>query len=361
MAGLPGRGAPALALALASVVAACSPSAQGAPETAPAARPALEAQSSGTTALLQAVSAVSDSVVWVSGHRGTWARTTDGGRTWRAAQVPGADTLQFRDVFALDADRAWLMSAGPGALSRIYRTGDGGATWELQFTNAEPTGFYDCLDFWDARRGLAFSDQVNGRVMVLATSDGGARWALVPEAALPAALPDEGGFAASGTCLVTRPGGHAWIATGNAPRSRVLHTADYGRTWSVSDVPIAAGSAAGLTTITFRDDRNGAGLGGPLGDANAVTDNVVMTSDGGRTWRAGGRPTFTGAVFGAAFVPGAGATLVAVGPQGSSLSRDGGETWAALDSLAYWGIGFSPTGTGWITGPGGRITRISAR
>lgn len=359
MARLPGRGA----LALASVLAGCSPSGARTPAagTAPAARPALEAQSSGTTALLQAVSAVSDSVVWVSGHRGTWARTTDGGRTWRAAQVPGADTLQFRDVYALDADRAWLMSAGPGALSRIYRTGDGGATWELQFTNPEPAGFYDCLDFWDARRGLAFSDQVNGKVMILATSDGGARWSLVPESALPAALPDEGGFAASGTCLVTRPGGHAWIATGNAPRSRVLHTADYGRTWTVSDVPIAAGSAAGLTTITFRDDRNGAGLGGPLGDADAATDNVVITADGGRTWRAGGRPTFTGAVFGAAFVPGAGAALVAVGPRGSSLSRDGGETWAALDSLAYWGIGFSPAGTGWITGPGGRITRVSTR
>ena len=359
MARLAGSGA----LALASVLAGCSPSGARAPAagTAPAARPALEAQSSGTTALLQAVSAVSDSVVWVSGHRGTWARTTDGGRTWRAAQVPGADTLQFRDVYALDADRAWLMSAGPGELSRIYRTGDGGATWELQFTNPEPAGFYDCLDFWDARRGLAFSDQVNGKVMILATSDGGARWSLVPESALPAALPDEGGFAASGTCLVTRPGGHAWIATGNAPRSRVLHTADYGRTWTVSDAPITAGTAAGLTTITFRDDRNGAGLGGPLGDADAATDNVVITADGGRTWRAGGRPTFTGAVFGAAFVPGAGAALVAVGPRGSSLSRDGGETWAALDSLAYWGIGFSPSGTGWITGPGGRITRVSTR
>ena len=34
--------------------------------------------------------------------------------------MPGADTLQFRDVHALDADRAWLLSAGPGELSRIY-------------------------------------------------------------------------------------------------------------------------------------------------------------------------------------------------------------------------------------------------
>jgi len=344
-------------VAFAIAAAGCSPRAS----TTPLAEPALEAQASGTTALLQAVSAPSDSVVWASGHRGTWARTTDGGRTWRTARVPGADTLQFRDVFALDANRAWLMSAGPGALSRIYRTTDGGGTWELQFTNTEPTAFYDCIDFWDERRGLAFSDQVGGRVMVLATSNGGAEWALVPQESLPAALPDEGGFAASGTCLVTRPGGHAWIATGNGPRSRVLHTADYGRSWSVAEVPVVAGSAAGLATITFRDDRHGAALGGPIGEADARTDNVAMTADGGRTWRLGGRPTFAGAAFGAAFVPGAGSTLVAIGPNGSSISRDGGDTWAALDTLAYWGIGFAPSGAGWITGPGGRITRIAAR
>ena len=87
---------------------------------------------------------------------------------------------------------------------------------------------------------------------------------------------------------------------------------------------------------------------------------MALTSDGGRTWRVGGRPRFAGAVFGAAFVPGSG-TLVAVGPGGADLSRDGGMTWTAIDSLAYWGIGFSPQGTGWLAGPRGRITRVSGR
>lgn len=339
------------------VAVACS----RAPAAGPAGTPSLARQVSGTTALLQAVSAVSDSVAWVSGHQGTYARTLDGGITWQLARVPGADTLQFRDVHALNADTAWLMSAGPGALSRIYHTANGGRTWTLQFTNTEPKAFYDCLSFWDARRGLAFSDQVDGRIVIRTTSNGGGDWTLVPASALPSALPDEGGFAASGTCLITRPGGRAWIATGNGPRSRVLHTADYGRSWSVAEVPIAAGEAAGLATITFRDDRRGAALGGPLGDADARTDNVVLTEDGGRTWRPGGRPPFSGAVFGAAFVPGAGASLVAVGPKGAGLSRDGGVTWASLDTLSYWGIGFSPWGVGWLTGPQGRITRVTVR
>ncbi|HEX6631552.1 MAG TPA: hypothetical protein VF048_10685, partial [Gemmatimonadaceae bacterium] len=126
----PALRAPAAALAGLLALAACarpasSPQASGT-------TPTLEPQQSGTTALLQAVSPVSEQVVWVSGHRGTWARTLDGGVTWQAGRVPGADTLQFRDVYAASADTAVLLSAGPGALSRIYRTTDGGRSWTEQ-------------------------------------------------------------------------------------------------------------------------------------------------------------------------------------------------------------------------------------
>jgi photosystem II stability/assembly factor-like uncharacterized protein len=341
----------------AAALAACATSAA----RGPAATPTVEQQTSGTTTLLQAVSVVDESVVWVSGHAGTWARTLDGGATWTAGRVPGADTLQFRDVHALSADLAWLLSAGPGALSRIYRTTDGGASWTLQFTNEIPRAFYDCFSFWDARRGLAYSDQVEGRVMLLETSNGGESWSLIPQERLPAALQGEGGFAASGTCLVTRAGGHAWIATGNGARARVLHSADYGRSWTVVDAPVAGGQASGLATITFRDDQHGAALGGPIGKPEEHSDNVAVTSDGGRSWRLAGRTTYSGAVYGATYVPGAGETIVAVSPKGVDLSRDNGATWMRLDSLAYWGIGFAPNGTGWITGPRGRIARVRVR
>lgn len=321
----------------------------------------VEQQASNTTALLQAVSPVDESVVWVSGHEGTWARTLDGGATWTAGSVPGGDSLQFRDVHAHSADLAWLLSAGPGPLSRIYRTTDGGASWTLQFTNDVPTAFYDCLSFWDDRRGLAYSDQVDGRIMLLETSNGGETWSLVPRERLPASLPGEGGFAASGTCLITRAGGQAWIATGNGPRARVLHSTDYGQTWTVTDAPVAGGRAAGLATITFRDDRNGAALGGPIGAPDQHTDNVAITSDGGRSWQLAGRTTYSGAVYGASYVPGFGSTIVAVSPKGADLSRDDGRTWSRVDSLAYWGIGFAPGGTGWLTGPRGRIARVRFR
>src|SRR5258708_9183049 len=75
-------------------------------------------QESHTRSLLQAVSAVNDSFVWVSEHRATWARTTDGGGTWTPGAMSGADsTLQLPYVHAVDANTAYLLAPGPGLAS----------------------------------------------------------------------------------------------------------------------------------------------------------------------------------------------------------------------------------------------------
>jgi photosystem II stability/assembly factor-like uncharacterized protein len=61
-------------------------------------QPKLTPQTSGTTQLLIAVSPVNSRVVWAAGTGGTYVVTTDGGETSKAAVVPGAENLQFRDV-----------------------------------------------------------------------------------------------------------------------------------------------------------------------------------------------------------------------------------------------------------------------
>src|SRR4029077_3970231 len=115
------------------------------------ATPTLTPQQSGTTNSLQAISPVNARVAWASGTSGTYVVTTDGGETWRAGVVPGADALEFRDVEGVSERVAYLMAAGPGEDSRIYKTEDGGATWSLQFQNEDPSAFYDCFAFWDAK------------------------------------------------------------------------------------------------------------------------------------------------------------------------------------------------------------------
>jgi photosystem II stability/assembly factor-like uncharacterized protein len=60
--------------------------------------PTLTPQQSGTPNQLIGISAVNARVAWASGAGGTFTVTTDGGDTWRAGMVPGAEELQFRDV-----------------------------------------------------------------------------------------------------------------------------------------------------------------------------------------------------------------------------------------------------------------------
>ena len=330
---------------------------------APAPRPALALvtveQVSHTSALLQAVSVVNDSVVWVSGHAGTYVRTTDGGRTWIAAVMPGQDSLQFRDVHAASADTAWLLAAGPGERSRIYRTDDAGRTWRLQFQNSDTAAFYDCFAFRDARRGVAVSDAVNGRLIVIRTEDGGEHWERVSDAGIPPALPGEGAFAASGTCVAVQGVRLAWIGTGAASGARVYRTEDGGRSWSVAATPVASGEATGIASVVFRDARSGLALGGPVANPQARTANVARTRDGGRTWTLATSPTFTGAIYGAALVPGFDAAVVAAGPQGLDLSTDDGESWTPVLPDAFWAVAFASPRAGWAVGPRGRIVKIS--
>jgi photosystem II stability/assembly factor-like uncharacterized protein len=316
-------------------------------------------QTSGTKELLIAVSPLNENVAWVSGTHGTWLRTTDGGATWQSGRVAGADTLQFRDVHAVDPNTAFLLSIGNGDQSRIYKTTDAGQHWTLQFTNTEPQGFYDCFDFWDANRGIVIGDAVNGQIAMLTTTDGGAHWTRIPAAALPPAQPNEGSFAASGTCAVTRPGGHAWIVASNPDHGRVLHTADYGRTWRIDTLPLTTHSGSGPQSIAFRDATHGIALGG--GNAAAAGDTLAATTaDAGKTWTPRASPALQRGVWGGVYVPGAKPpTVVAVGPSGAVYSRDDGASWTAIDNFNYWSVGFASPRAGWAVGAAGRITKLS--
>ena len=347
-----------LMFALAAVAGCSSAPAPTRTATAPAAGPTLTPQTSGTRNRLQAVSAVNERVVWVSGVGGTYALTTDGGNTWRASVVPGADSLEFRDVQGVSDRVAFLLAAGPGDRSRIYRTDDGGRSWSLQFTNRDTSAFYDCFAFWDAHRGFTMSDAVGGRFPVIRTDDG-ATWTDIGDR-VPPAQTGEGAFAASGTCTAALGDRHGWIATGAAARARVLRTADRGGTWSVAQTPITQGSStSGGASVAFRDTLHGILGGGDIAAPAVSTDNVAVTGDGGRTWTIATRTPFPGAIYGLAYVPTGGPTVVATGPGGAAWTADEGRTWHALEGLRdYWAVGAGGS-SGWLVGTEGRILKLT--
>jgi photosystem II stability/assembly factor-like uncharacterized protein len=319
------------------------------------------AQSSGTNARLRGVSAVSSSVAWASGERGTYARTTDGGRTWQTATVAGASDMDFRDVDAFDDGTAYLLSIGEGRKSRIYQTTDAGAHWSLQYQSNHPAAFFDAMAFWDRTHGIAVSDPVDGRFLIIRTADGGRTWTESPAQGMPAALEGEGAFAASGTCIAVLGSRHAWFGTGGPAGARVFRSTDAGRTWKVSKVPLASGKTAGVFSITFWDAKHGVAVGGDYAKEREATDNIAVTADGGVTWsRIEGTPPqgFRSCV---AYVPGARSLLlVAVGPSGSDYSRDGGRSWTSIAGEGFHSVSFAGrAGAGWAVGEGGRIARSS--
>lgn len=93
-----------------------------------------EMQQSGTTANLRGIHAVGGGVAWASGANGTVLRTEDSGYMWQScAMPPGAENLDFRGIWAWDANTAIVMSSGPGDQSRLYKTTDGCSHWMLLY------------------------------------------------------------------------------------------------------------------------------------------------------------------------------------------------------------------------------------
>ncbi len=245
------------------------------------------AQPSGTTASLRGVIAVSASVVWASGSGGTYLRTVDGGATWQASVVPGAGDLDFRGVQALDGQTAWLMSSGPGEKSRIYMTADAGAHWSPLYTNPDAGGFFDALAFWNKHRAIVLGDPVDGQFAIL-TTEGSRNWR---RRKLPAALPNEGAFAASNSCLrlrVVRGEPEVWFGTGGPSGSRVFHSRDGGLHWDVADTPLRHDSpGAGIFSLCLASSLRGVAVGGDYGKPADGSANVAVTLNGrGRLDRA---------------------------------------------------------------------------
>jgi len=323
----------------------------------------------GSTAQFRGLAAVSKDVAWVGGSAGTVLRTVDGGKHWQNVSPAGAETVQFRDVEAFDANRAVVLSIGNGEDSRVYRTVDGGKSWTETFRNTDPNAFYDCFAFnedghsYDNKRGLALSDPVDGKFRILATADGGKSWKVQPTAGMPAALPGEFAFAASGTCLVAGPGRTAWFATGGGDRPRVFRTVDGGKHWTVADSPMASGEAAGIFSLAFRGSLFGVAVGGDFLKPTEAVKAASVTSDGGRSWKlvpADKAPK--GYRSGSAFVPNSPATVIAVGPSGSDVSYDGGRSWkqfydGSFDSVECAGHGVK-AGC-WASGAGGAVARLT--
>ncbi len=343
-------------------------------------QPVLTSQKSGTTQLLIAVSPVDSRTVWAAGAGGTYVVTNDGGSTWKTGVVPGAETLEFRDVQGVSDKIAYLMSIGNNTGDfRIYKTEDAGAHWRIEFKNKTPNAFYDCFAFWTPERGITHSDSVNGVFPDIRTENGTTWHSIAHD--LPPALPAEASFSSSGTCVATEGWQNAWVATGGSTIARILATRDGGDTWNAYDTPLASNPNAGGFSVAFRDASHGIVGGGDLTSNTAA--QAAVSDNGGQTWTLTKKPPVPGAIFGLAYAGGVGhhegwrhrehlgeerdrtvvittETQPAFTSGEAAWTPDEGQTWFKLPQVSgYWAVGFANPRAGWFVGNNGKILKIS--
>ena len=343
-------------------------------------QPTLASQQSGTTQLLIAVSPVNSRIVWAAGAGGTYTVTTDGGATWKAGVVPGAESLQFRDVQGVSDRVAYLMSIGDNTGDfRIYKTVDGGAKWTIQFQNKTANAFYDCFAFWDPDRGIAHSDSVNGVFPDIRTFNG-STWHSIANR-MPPALAGEASFSSSGTCITTEGRESAWIATGGSSIARILATRDGGNTWAAYDTPLVSNPNAGGFSVAFRDALHGIVGGGDLTTDSAA--QAATSENGGRTWTLTTKPPIPGAIFCLSYARGhenldpwseesrfgheydrtvviTTETLPDFAAGAAAWTPDEGQTWFTIPNVSgYWAVAFANPEAGWFVGNNGQILKVS--
>jgi photosystem II stability/assembly factor-like uncharacterized protein len=183
--------------------------------------------------------------------------TDDGGRSWRP--LPGGNSFGWNAADFLDPSHG-IVAGRNGSLGLVR----GNDVESLRNEGVELRGIVRAR-LLSPTGGLLIGE--GGLVQFVGLSGDAPQ----PVPALPKAA-RHFDFAA----LAVR-GQKCWIA--GSPGSRVFHSADAGRTWSIFDT----GSPVPLRAVAFADDQHG-WAAGELG-------TILATTDGGQTWqsqRAGG-------------------------------------------------------------------------
>ena len=126
--------------------------------------------------------------------------------------------------------------------------------------------------------------------------------------------------------------------------------------WFVREAPIASGTpGTGIFSIDIFDCMNGVIVGGNYEKPNEAVNNLAFTTDCGATWTLG--KGLSGYRSGVAYVDKR--TIVAVGTNGTDISRDGGKTWQKIGNEDLNAVAAKGKDAVWAVGPKGIVVKLS--
>jgi photosystem II stability/assembly factor-like uncharacterized protein len=242
------------------------------------------------------ISVVSPSIVFVAGdvpgpkgdeHRvNVILRTTDGGQSWmeRTVEQPGLAIPRLTCIYFVSPEVGWAVGVDQADNGLLLKTTDAGETWVVSRIGVSQVpmtiAFADSETGWmgGATPPVGDDEGTGGPSVILGTTDGGRSWQ--PQLNTPVSIYD--------ISFVDKT--HGWAS---GTKGAIYHTDDGGRTWNsqrseleMGDGPINLSADAakqfGLVGIQFIDAQHGAAAASA---EDEDTGRLLMTSDGGTTWR----------------------------------------------------------------------------
>lgn len=266
-------------------------------------------------------------------------------------------SINFRAVGENDS-HYFLLSIDSPAL--LYKVDKKSMLSRLVYREEGENVFYDALLCSDTKNAIAIGDPTNTCMSVILTKDGGDNWSKVDCSNLPKVNEGEAAFAASNGNIAQYEN-KIWFVSGGRV-SRIYISENGGESWTSTLLPIVQGtSTTGAYALDFYDELIGIAYGGDYTKPEKNTNNIVMTYDGGKSWKVKGNGSNDGYKSAVQFIPKAGGRgIVATGFTGISLSNDGGETWSSISKEGFYTFRFVNDSIAFAAGKN-RIAKLTFR
>ena len=273
---------------------------------------------------------VKDSLVLVAGKSGVYSLYDYELSQLKTDSLSGATDIRDVHIFK-DGDLLFLNSGEDGL---IYK--HSAQKGEVATVFDQKGIFLDGFDFWDEQNGIVFGDPVEGKFVILITDDAGESWEWVDPELIPWSLPNEAGFAASGSSIQAVGESTAYIGTGMADTARIFYTHDRGKSWGVMNTPMKAGDSYGIYSLFFWSKNQGVIVGGSYLHPDDAENNCFYTVDGGKTWVniSEGLGGYTSCITSNQD----GSLIIATGRVGTFYSLDRGLNWEIFSKKSYYSV-----------------------
>jgi photosystem II stability/assembly factor-like uncharacterized protein len=288
-------------------------------------------------------SAPNNQVCWGVGLKNPQApyvgyiRTVDGGNSWICDTIPGLSNCYTQQVFAIDADTAYVTVfklIGTSGSNGVYKTTDAGTTWVRQeaYNNSQSGPAY--IHFFDVQNGVVIGDP---GIETYTTTNGGLTWNPVTMPTIPS-----NEYTSSRGDGIVGVGNTVWFSTG----AHLFKSTDKGYTWTILlDEQQYIGWAGG---IAFQDDSIG------IYSQKQGTNNLYRkTINGGENWEVIPDPILNSiGPTTSQYIPGTASTYIvgggtAVTMSGIAVSYDGGDSWSLIDTIGSYQFIFPSSTVGW--------------